>query len=73
MDITKRLVRDEGPQAFYKGLFANLLKGIPQRGIYFYFYELLKQLWVDPHSQHQQWTHNYPFNIHLCLHTQTIM
>lgn len=54
MDITKRLVRDEGPQAFYKGLFANLLKGIPQRGIYFYFYELLKQLWVDPHSQHQQ-------------------
>jgi len=39
-----RLYRDEGFTGFYKGIVPNLLKGIPQRGIYFYFYELFKQL-----------------------------
>ena len=43
-DITVRLVKDEGVKGFYKGIVPNLLKGIPQRGIYFYCYELLKNL-----------------------------
>lgn len=30
-------------RGFYKGLGANILKGIPQKGIYFYFYELIKE------------------------------
>lgn len=43
-EITVRLVKDEGVKGFYKGIVPNLLKGIPQRGIYFYCYELLKNL-----------------------------
>lgn len=41
-DITVKTVREEGVHGFYKGLSANILKGIPQRGLYFYFYELIK-------------------------------
>lgn len=37
-DVTYRLLRDEGITGFYKGIVPNMLKGIPQRGIYFYFY-----------------------------------
>ena len=50
MNITKRLVSEEGIGGFYKGLMANMMKGIPQRGIYFYFYEWLKHIWVDRSS-----------------------
>lgn len=32
------LMKGEGFTGFYKGLLPNLMKGIPQRGIYFYFY-----------------------------------
>ena len=45
-DIMGRLVREEGVRGFYKGLVANLAKGIPQRGIYFYCYEGLKKLFI---------------------------
>lgn len=48
MDIGRRLVREEGVRGFYKGLGANMAKGIPQRGVYFYFYEWIKQAFVDP-------------------------
>lgn len=37
-DIIIRLLTDEGIFGFYKGISANMMKGIPQRGIYFYFY-----------------------------------
>lgn len=47
LDITRRLIKEEGPTGFYKGLTANLMKGIPQKGIYFYFYELFKGLWNE--------------------------
>lgn len=40
--IVLQLTREEGLRGFYKGLAANMMKGIPQRGIYFYFYELFK-------------------------------
>jgi hypothetical protein len=38
IDIVSRMVKDEGIYGFYKGMWANLLKGIPQRGLYFYCY-----------------------------------
>ena len=34
---------EEGIKGFYKGLAPNIIKGIPQKGIYFYFYELIKE------------------------------
>jgi solute carrier family 25 folate transporter 32 len=45
-EITMHLVQDEGVRGFYKGILPNLLKDIPQRGIYFYVYELMKSSWV---------------------------
>lgn len=33
-----RMLREEGVRGFYKGLWANLIRGIPQKGIYFYAY-----------------------------------
>ena len=36
-------MKHEGIHGFYKGLLVNMVKGIPQKGIYFYFYELIKQ------------------------------
>lgn len=50
-DVTKRIMRDEGFVGFYKGILPNLLKGIPQRGIYFYFYQLLKNLFIQAPKQ----------------------
>lgn len=41
-EIIRKMVMEEGIRGFYKGLSPNLLRGIPQRGIYFYFYELFK-------------------------------
>ena len=37
-DVARSIFKDEGFTGFYKGLLPNLMKGIPQRGIYFYFY-----------------------------------
>jgi len=42
-DVTSKTWKSEGVHGFYKGLGANILKGIPQKGIYFYFYELIKE------------------------------
>lgn len=38
------MLREEGVKGFYKGLCANLIRGIPQKGIYFYVYEILKKV-----------------------------
>lgn len=46
LDIVMKMAKNEGIYGFYKGLIPNLMKGIPQRGIYFYSYELLKGLLV---------------------------
>ena len=43
-DVTKSMIRDEGIRGFYKGMWANLVKGFLQKGIYFYWYELFKGL-----------------------------
>jgi len=45
-DISFYMFKDEGIRGFYKGMVSNLMKGIPQRGIYFYFYEMLKSNFI---------------------------
>lgn len=34
----------EGTKGFYKGITASLLKGMPSKAIYFFFYERFKTL-----------------------------
>ena len=43
---------------FYKGLMANLAKGVPQRGIYFYCYEAFKKFLCSSSPPAKQWV-NY--------------
>lgn len=43
MDITVKIWRQEGMAGFFKGLSPNLIRGIPHRGVYFYFYEVFKK------------------------------
>jgi len=40
-------MKDEGIRGFYKGCGTNIAKGLPQKGIYFYFYELFKKLLIS--------------------------
>ena len=42
-ELAQRTLREEGVTGFYKGMTANLMKGVTQRGIYFYFYEIFKK------------------------------
>jgi hypothetical protein len=49
-DICSRIIRDEGIQGFFKGLKANLIRSIPHRGVYFYFYEFFKKCFILPPS-----------------------
>ena len=37
-DVTLKIMKQEGVTGFYKGISPNLMRGIPQRSIYFYFY-----------------------------------
>lgn len=41
-ELFLRTAREEGVRGFYKGISANLMKGVAQKGIYFYFYEIFK-------------------------------
>jgi len=41
-EIISRTKKGEGVLGFYKGFEANLLKGVIQKGVYFYFYEMFK-------------------------------
>ena len=43
-DLMFRTFREEGIRGFYKGITANLMRGISQKGIYFYFYEMFKEI-----------------------------
>jgi solute carrier family 25 (mitochondrial folate transporter), member 32 len=52
--IISRTFHQEGISGFYKGLTPNILKGIPQRGLYFYFYEILKQALAVEEAQKQE-------------------
>jgi hypothetical protein len=42
-DLFLRTAREEGIRGFYKGITANLMRGVGQKGIYFYFYEIFKE------------------------------
>lgn len=43
-ELFVRTAREEGVRGFYKGISANLMRGVCQKGIYFYFYEMFKGL-----------------------------
>lgn len=38
MDVTMRTWKEQGIKGFYKGVISNIIKGVPQRGLYFYSY-----------------------------------
>jgi hypothetical protein len=42
LDVIGKIVRQEGISGFYKGITASLIKGVPAKGIYFVFYEQMK-------------------------------
>jgi threonine synthase len=44
MDVLRRALTDEGIRGLYKGISANMMRGVGQKGIYFYCYEQLKEL-----------------------------
>jgi len=50
-DLMMRTVREEGLRGFYKGISANLMRGISQKGIYFYFYEIFKDVLFPKNSK----------------------
>ena len=65
-DVVGKIIRGEGALGFYKGILPNMMKGIPQRGIYFYFYELFKSKFIDNSSNscYCQWfKYNYQWLI----------
>ena len=51
MQIIARTYKHEGMSGFYKGFQVNLVKGILQRGIYFYIYEVIKDLCLGRHAE----------------------
>ncbi len=47
---------------FYKGIVPNLLRGIPQRGLYFYSYEILKSfICID--LKEKKWLSNIIYSL----------
>lgn len=42
IDLARRVALEEGITGFYKGITANLMRGVCQKGIYFYLYEIFK-------------------------------
>ncbi len=50
------MLREEGVRGFYKGLTANLIRGIPQKGIYFYAYEILKKMIIKENKFCDAWS-----------------
>jgi hypothetical protein len=52
-DVITRTWREEGVRGFYKGLTSNIIKGVPQKGIYFYAYELIKDKMFGIKQTHQ--------------------
>jgi hypothetical protein len=43
-DLASKIWKEEGVYGLYKGMTANLVKGMSQKGIYFYFYEIFKDV-----------------------------
>jgi len=50
VEEAKRTAKEEGLRGFYKGITANLMRGVCQKGIYFYFYEIFKGMLFPKHS-----------------------
>ena len=54
-DIIIKTWRSEGYRGFFKGLAPNILKGIPQKGLYFYAYEFIKDLFFGIKEYKKHW------------------
>lgn len=50
-ELFLRTAREEGIRGFYKGISANLMRGVCQKGIYFYFYEIMKDILFQKRSE----------------------
>uniref|UniRef100_A0A8C3XDW9 Solute carrier family 25 member 24 n=1 Tax=Cyanoderma ruficeps TaxID=181631 RepID=A0A8C3XDW9_9PASS len=49
-DCAKKILKREGPKAFYKGYIPNILGIIPYAGIDLAVYELLKSTWLEHYA-----------------------
>ena len=49
-DLFLRTMKEEGVKGFYKGISANLMRGVGQKGLYFYFYEIFKTLFFPKNT-----------------------
>ena len=43
-DVIEKMWKYEGLKGFYKGFMANALKTVPSKGVFFVFYENLKDV-----------------------------
>lgn len=50
-ELFLRTAKEEGVRGFYKGISANLMRGVGQKGLYFYFYEIFKGLLFQNKSE----------------------
>lgn len=46
-EIVSKMMRDEGVNGLFKGMSANIMRGVGQKSIYFYVYEIFKDLLVE--------------------------
>lgn len=51
IDILKKTLQAEGIRGLYKGVGANLMRGVGQKGIYFYCYERMKKLMLTSRAK----------------------
>jgi solute carrier family 25 (mitochondrial folate transporter), member 32 len=52
-EVARRTLGEEGVRGLFKGMSANLLRGVGQKGIYFYCYEILKGVMVGKEEETQ--------------------
>ena len=41
-DVIQKTFKHEGMGGFYKGVMASVVRGLPSKGFYFFFYEYFK-------------------------------
>ena len=75
IDLMIRTLREEGVQGFYKGISANLMRGLSQKGIYFYLYEMFKDFLFPRKSGASEllWLNDFKYQIFKRLYSLMIM
>lgn len=49
-EVITKVLKHEGPKGFYKGMFTSLIQQASSNSIYFFFYEMLKQM-LNVHNE----------------------